>query len=330
MKRQIIGPAAAALLLLVPVGVGAQKAQTQTVYAHVVDSGGEPIKDLSASDFMVSQGTTPAKVTRTTYGGLPERVVLLVDTSETMSNKLVNPLRAGLVTLIDGIPVDEDILMATMGRQLRLRVQPSEKRTADQAAADRKKVRDTANSFFSDGGGTVLLDSLTELNERFLAKNQDHQFVIVIVSTEGPESSSATHEDEFNKLVVELVNREIVVHAVLLADSSLTIGGGVGGPSPSVGTSAGVQTIVALNLTQNTGGYLKTINTPTAFSDTLREVSARIREDHDALKDWYQIDYTMPSNAGRQVINVEVQRPDVRVELSSGRPGKESSLRSIR
>jgi hypothetical protein len=329
MKKWIVSSAVAALLL-VPIGLTAQKAQMQSVFAHVLNSGAEPIKDLSAADFVVSQGSTPAKVVRATYGGDPERIILLVDTSEAMSNKVINPLRAGLQTLIDGIPVEDDILLATMGRQLRLRQQPGEKRTPEQAAADRKKVKDSANGFFSDGGGTVLLDSLDEINNRFIAKNDDRQFVVVIVTTEGPESSSSTHEEEFNKLVGALVGREVTVHVVLLSDSTSTIGSGIGSANPSVGTSAGVQTIVAMNLTANTGGYLKTINTATALPDTLREVSARIRADHDALKDWYQVDYSTTTAGSRQVIDVEVQRPDVKVELSSGRPGKELSVRSIR
>ena len=121
-------------------------------------------------------------------------VLLLVDSSDTIT-KIVTPLRAALQALIDGVPAEDEIALVTMGRQLRIRVQPT---------TDRKRLKDEAGRLFSDGGGTVLLDSLLEANDRILSKAVDRQAAIVILTTDGPESSSSTREEQFNKFVTDL------------------------------------------------------------------------------------------------------------------------------
>jgi VWFA-related protein len=322
MKRHLVRFAVAALLLLIPVSAPAQKALTQTVYAHVTNSSGEPIADLAPANFLVSQGGEPANVLRASFGSDTVRVLLLVDTSETMSNKLINPLRAGLQALIDGIPPENEIVLATMGRQMRVRVQATLDRKDPQAATDRKKLKDTAGSFFSDGGGTVLLDSLAETYDRFLAKADDRAPVIVIVTTDGPETSTSTREDEFSKLVQALVARDAVVHAIVLSDTTKAITGS--------SSSAGTQSVVTMHLTQSTGGHFETIHSATALADRLQVVSAEIRAAQEAASAWYQIDYTTSAAVSRKPIDVEVRRPDVKVELSSKRPRKASTGQTIK
>jgi hypothetical protein len=326
MRRHLLRFAVAALLLMVQASASAQKAPTQTVYAHVTNSSGEPITDLAAANFLVSQGGEPANVLRASLGGDAVRVLMLVDTSEAMSNKLINPLRAGLQALIDGIPPEDEIVLVTMGRQLRVRVPPPPDRKDAKPATDRKKLKDTAGSFFSDGGGTVLLDSLVDANNWFLAKADDRAPVIVIITTDGPETSTSTREEEFSKLIQALVARDAVVHAIVLSDISRAIAGS----STNTLTSAGTQSIVAMALTHDTGGHFETINAATALEDRLRVVSAEIRADWDAVSAWYQIDYTTSVAVSRKPIDVEVRRPDVKVELSSGRPRKASTVQTIK
>ena len=70
------------------------------------------------------------------------------------------------------------------GRQARVRVPPT---------TDRKKLKDAAGGLFSDGGATILSDTLLEIDDRFMRKAEDRWPVFVIVNTSNslPEKMTA-------------------------------------------------------------------------------------------------------------------------------------------
>ena len=90
----------------------------------------------------------------------PMRIALILDTGDAAA-PAINHLRAGLLALLDALPPEDEVLLVTTGRQMRVRVPPT---------TDRKKLKDTAAGLFSDGAGTVLMDGLLELDDRFFKK----------------------------------------------------------------------------------------------------------------------------------------------------------------
>src|SRR5439155_2065922 len=93
------------------------------------------------------------------------------------------------------------------GRQTRIRVPPT---------TDRKKLRDAAGGLFSDGGATVLIDSLLEMDDRFMRKAEDRWPVFVIITGDGAEGSAGANEKKMNDWVVALPTRPIEAHAISL------------------------------------------------------------------------------------------------------------------
>ena len=149
-----------------------------------------------------------------------------------------------------------------------------------------------------------------------LAKSEDRAGIIVLLTTDGPESSTATREEEFNKMMLSLVSRGAVVHAVVLGNGGTGTTGLIGGNT----ATAGLQHVVALNLTQNTGGQLENVATATALADKLSSIAALIRGQQEKVKGWYQIDYTSDTPGGGSALDVTVSRMDAKVELSDRAP----------
>jgi hypothetical protein len=304
MRRVFVRSAVAVLLLLLPSGrASAQNSRQHTFYVHVVDDKGAPIPNLAPTDFGIIEAGTARKVVRAAYGGVPLRVLFLVDTSDAIS-KIIIPFRASEAALIDGLPPDDEIALVSLGRQMRIRVPPT---------VDRKKLKDTANSIFPDGGGTVLLDGMLEAYDRLAAKVEDRSTVIVLFITDGPESSTATHEEQFNKFVQNIVARGITVHAVQYGNTGAT-------SSASPSRSSGTQSVVAINLTQNTGGHIDSVAAATSLPDKLAGIAAMIRAQQEKMRGWYQIDYASDTPGSGAGLDVTVSRMDAKFEVSEHPP----------
>ena len=304
MRTVCFRSAVAVLFLLLPASyASAQNTKQHTFYVHVVDDKGAPIPNLSPTDFGVIEAGTARKVVHAAYGGVPVRVLFLVDTSDAIS-KIIIPFRAAEQALIDGVPTEDEVALISLGRQMRIRAQPT---------VDRKKLKDTANSVFPDGGGTVLLDGMLESYDRLAAKVEDRSPVIVLLITDGPESSTATHEEQFNKFVQNIVGRGITVHAVQYGNTGAT-------SSSAPSQSSGTQSVVAINLTQNTGGHLDSVAAATALPDKLAGIAAMIKAQQEKMRGWYQIDYASDTPGSGAGLDVTVSRLDAKFEVSEHPP----------
>ena len=106
--------------------------------------------------------------------------------------------------MLDALPPEDEVILITTGRQMRVRVQPS---------TDRKKLKDTAAGLFTDGAGTVLMDGLLEIDERFYKKADDRWPVFVIFTSDGTEASTGSREKGVPEVGAAARPRGIIVHA---------------------------------------------------------------------------------------------------------------------
>ena len=136
----------------------------------------------------------------------PMRIALFLDTSDAASPALTH-MRAAAVGFLDALPPEDEVLIVTTGRQARVRVPPT---------TDRRKLKETAGGLVTDGAGTVLMDGLLEIDDRFFKKANDRWPVFVIFTSDGTESSAGGHEKEFNEWAVALGARGATVHAFVL------------------------------------------------------------------------------------------------------------------
>ncbi len=297
MKTLLSLVAAAAALALLPGAAPAQsknagKTHVRHIFVSVTDAKGAPVEGLSASDFNVSEAGQPRVVSHAGAAKDPMRIALMLDTSDAAATALTH-MRAGVAAFLDALPPEDEVVLITTGRQMRVRVPPS---------TDRKKLKETAAGLFTDGAGTVLMDGLLEVDDRFFKKADDRWPVVVLFTSDGTESSTGSREKEFTKWSPQLAARGITVHAFVLKTAK-------GGGMPE---------IVAENITTNSGGRYDVMNTTTALPDKMKALGDQLAKDHRNMANWYEVEF-QTDGADNAALDVGVSREGVRLQISSTR-----------
>ncbi|MBZ5559293.1 MAG: VWA domain-containing protein [Acidobacteriia bacterium] len=297
MKRFLSACAAAAALVLATAGAASPQPKnaagkaTREVFVSVLDRQGAPMLDLLPNEFKVTETGVPRDVVQASLARSPMRVVLLVDTSDAAGPGLTF-MRGGLIAFLDTLPPEHEAMIVSTGRQMRVRVPPT---------MDRKKLKDAANSLFSDGAGTTLIDSLLEVDDRFIKKTADRWPVFVIITSDGTESSAGAHEKAFNQWTLAQAGRSIVSHAIVMKFKG-----------------SGVPEMVAMNVTQNSGGRYDFINTGNSLPEKMKTLAAQLGDDYKQASVKYQVEYATDSKEWKPV-EVTVARDGVRLQITQGR-----------
>jgi hypothetical protein len=225
----------------------------------------------------------------------PMRIALMLDTSDAAAPALTH-MRAGVLAFLDALPPEDEVILITTGRQMRVRVPPS---------TDRKKLKDTAAGLFTDGAGTVLMDGLLEIDDRFFKKADDRWPVFVIFTSDGTESSQGAREKEFLKWSPMVGARGITVHAFVMKTPK----------------SSGMPEVVAENLAKNSGGRYDVMNTTTALPEKMKALGEQLALDHRNMSAWYEVDVQTDQTELKPVA-VSVNREGVRLQISNSRRGQ--------
>jgi len=260
------------------------------IFITVTTSSGAPVVDLAPGDFEVREGSLSRKVTHAGLANDMMRIALIVDSGENVA-QLLNQFRPGLQSFLDALPDPTEVGLMTIGRQARMRVAPT---------ADRKKLADVIKGFFSDGGGTAALDGIIEGYDRILKKAENRWPILVLITTDGAAAGS-TREDELERFLTVAQSAGVVGHAIVVALRG-----------------NGVPTIVAMELTEATGGSYQVIAAATALPERLKALGERLSSAHRQAASQYRIEYLSESKDIRSV-EVGVERPDVRLSVSDRR-----------
>lgn len=177
------------------------------------------------------------------------RIALLVDTSEGTTASMTQ-MRAGLQAFVDALPPEPELLVATTGRRLAVSVPPT---------TDRKKARESLGGLITDSGPTPLMDSILEVDERFMRKTPDRRSIFVIVTGDRSESSRA-NPDTFNQWLATLRGRGGSAHALVIKNEN------------------GMPEVIARAAVQATSGLFLTISPATPIADAMQKIAARISE----------------------------------------------------
>ena len=300
MKTFLPFLAAIAALALTPAASPAQskssgKMHVRHIFVSVTDGKGAAVEGLAAADFTVSEDGQPRVVSKAGPATDPMRIALMLDTSDAAAPALTH-MRAGALAFLDALPPEDEVILITTGRQMRVRVPPS---------TDRKKLKDTAAGLFTDGAGTVLMDGLLEIDDRFFKKSDDRWPVFVIFTSDGTEGSQGAREKEFLKWSPLIGARGITVHAFVMKTPK----------------SSGMPEIVAENLTQNTGGRYDVMNTTTALPEKMKALGEKLALDHRNMSAWYEVDVQTDQTEIKPVA-VAVNREGVRLQISNSRRGQ--------
>ena len=234
--------------LFTPGAVSAQ--DLGQIFVHLANQAGESVADLNPEDFTVMEDGIRCTVVSAELGTRPMKIALLLDNSEPLTSALTS-LRAGLDGFLTSLPEQHEVALATIGGNIRWRVD---------FTTDRDELRESAGEIFVSGGADpILLDGIKETWERRFEDGESWP-VFVVVVTDGAESSGNMNQNEYAELVNELISNVATVHIMLLS----TRGGSA-------------VTDYAINLTDNTGGLYEVFSAGTRLGTHYDEVSQRYR-----------------------------------------------------
>jgi hypothetical protein len=290
MTRRSIGCLAMLLAALLTTSLSAQRI-TRRIFVSA-RAAGAPALDLTAADFQIVENGTAREVTRAALGKAPMRIVLLVDSSSSMS-QMLNHFRAGLTAFFEALPAEHEVVFITTGGQIRIRVQPTTDRAALKAAAGR---------FSSDGGGNTFIETLLESDRRFLRPVPQWP-VVVLVTTDNGDSRVAARINEYNAFMDSFLLRGGSAHGIVIK-----------------GASSAQISDIAENLIQNTGGIHNVVNQSTGVEPGLKAIAERLAADHAKMANVYEIDYPSDGKIKQPAIEIGSSRGNVSLQLFPRRP----------
>jgi hypothetical protein len=306
------------LALLLPVRTAG--AQSRSIVAAFTDDTGAPIAGLMPAEVEIRAGSKIYRVTRLTPVAGTMRIALLVDNG-THFTPSIALLRTGLHALVEAIPEQDEIALATIAGHMRTRLAPT---------ADRRKVDAAIDALPSDPGavGAPLYDAFAELDRRVFS-NSAARPVIVIVVADGPDTSGVQRDvvspqvqppfvqgiaksppplfrsasTDVRQPIDRLQQRGASFHTLVLkragdADASRTL---------------------ATSLSELSGGSSESIVTDIdLLPDKLRRIGAAISDAHANWASEYVIEFTATPSAGEEA-EIVVKRPGVRIDIRGGR-----------
>jgi hypothetical protein len=285
------------------------KMHVRHLFVSVTDAKGAPVEGLTAADFKVDEEGRSRVVSKAAPAKDAMRIALMLDTSDAAAPALMH-MRAAAEAFLDALPPEDEVILITTGRQLRVRVPPS---------TDRKKLKETAAGLFTDGGGTVLMDGLLEIDERFFKKADDRVRVIVLFTSDGTEISTGGREKEFMKWSPQLPLRGIIVHSFVMKPLRTQSTRSSPSSPSSVPTPGGsMAEIVAENITNNSGGRYDVMNTTTALPEKMKALGDELAKDHRKMISWYDVDI-QTDGADDAALDVDVAREGVRLQVFNTR-----------
>jgi hypothetical protein len=272
--------------------LSAQRVQRR-VYVTATDGSGTPIVNLGVGEFELVENGTPREVVRATRFGGPLRIALVVDSSGAVA-PLLNSLRAGLTTFLDELPGEHEITFISTGGQIRIR-QP--------VTTDRNKLKTAVGMFASDGGANSVVETMMEVDQRFLKGAPGQWPVLVIVTTDQGATRSEPNYDRFNRFVSGFVARGGTAHAIVLHDKA-----------------GGITTEFVMNVVENTGGFYESMAIANVLPDKMKMLAEHIDANYKAMTNWYELEFAGDSRIQAPRVQVGTTREGVSLQMSTRRP----------
>jgi hypothetical protein len=263
------------------------------LYVSATNASGAPVHDMTAADFQLLESGLNREILRATRANAPMRIALVVDSSGAVAS-LLNNLRAGLTTFLNELPGEHEITFISTGGQIRIR---------EPITTDRQKLKTAVGLFASDGGANSLIETMMEVDRRFLNAGPGQWPVFVIVTTDQGATRWEPNHDRFNRFVADFVSRGGTAHSIVLH-----------------GKAGGVTTEFVMNLVENSGGYYESMAIANVLPDKMKMLAAHIDANYKAMSNWYELEFESDGRAQAPRVQVGTQRPGVSLQLSIRKP----------
>jgi len=256
------------------------------IFAYVLGPTGQPVTDLMAEEFSVTEDGVDTKILSAQVGTAPMRVALLVDNGQGLRDD-VSQLRAGLTAFLQALPPQHVVGLFTIGGQVR---------RLEDFTTDRARLLGRVNNVFPDRGNTRVLDGVRETWDRYYEGDEAWP-VFVMVLTDGTEHSAFMSEDRYGRWMNGVRQAGVMIHAIQVTTRR-------GSPI----------THFALNLAGSTGGRYRSVATATALTGELTTLATDMGTLHDQVSNAYRILFERADPSGDS-ISLSVARPGVDLRL---------------
>jgi hypothetical protein len=267
----------AGVFVLVAAAAAGVSAQDQiTFFLSATTVAGEPIADLKAEDLAVAEDGKPTNIVKMVPVNWPVKVTVLVDNGADTA-QLLSQYRSGLKTFFAGLPPGIEASLLTLAPQPRWLIRPT---------SDADQLQKSVDRLAPDPSLPRMVEGLVEAANRVEQENRKqvvHFPVIVILSTAGPEGSTA-REAEVNKMAKQLASYPARVHVIMLNQ----------GGNP--GSLAGARQVhVGKSVVDITGGRYEAIAAATRIPALLGEFAQMITEAHAFQSRQYMVTVQRPA-----------------------------------
>ena len=303
------------------IGVVAPSAQTvprsPSAFISVLDLTGAPVSNLDVSQVSMTVDGAACAPLRLEAIDWPTRLAVLVDNSGA-SLEWFSTLRESLRRFLFEVPEGVQTSLVTLAPQPRWIVRPTDERADFWRGID---------LIIPDRGGAKFVEGIGEAADRIEQQTTDAFWTIMIITTNGTETSGGDLQRIFDRLHAQVLRRPVTIHVVMLAVSdqkaNLTSAGeaiapgtptvslqsgtvsagqpvpataGVSASAVTLKTSGALQTQIGLALTKETGGRYEGIAVPSNLLTLLPEFGRRIARSYEAQRNQYRIscDQSMP------------------------------------
>ncbi len=263
-------------------------AQTR-LYVQVLDRRtGAIVDDLRKTEVVVREDGVERTVLDVRPANLPIKLTVLVDNGGA-AFRAFGRMQDGLRAFFDRLRANQSMSLLALSPGPRWVVR---------AAFDRDEIRDGVDRIAVESdSSTRLLDGLVEASEWLAAGTQLHRPVIVIVSTDGADSS-ADLTTKFGSLIERVRRNGITVHTLVMST-----------PRPaSFERRMSLPEAVGRDLRSATGGSFTSILLGSSLDQPLADIAERIRSRSRVLATQNLIRYERPEGDDPGSIRVSILR----------------------
>jgi Ca-activated chloride channel family protein len=280
------GPSVVVVLALClwPLSAAAQ-AQPRALHVSVVDRDGAPVAGLGRDDLEVREDGLAREVLSVEPLAEPMQIALVVDNTQAAQSDILN-IRDALTAFVNLLATDHEMSIVTFGDRPTLLLDATR-------GADAVTARGVKRLFMQPNSGSYLLDAIVDVTKGF-SRREAVRPVIVALSLEGPEFSSAHHD----RVIEALAGVGAQLHVI-------TIGAHAG--AASLEQAVRSRNIVFDRGTQDSGGWYENVLTSQALESMLTRLAG-------VLTSQYEVTYARPESLiPPERVAVTVNRPEARV-----------------
>jgi hypothetical protein len=302
MQRSVKGMQASVIAVCVAVAGTTVSAQREvTFFVSATTITGEIVTDLKAEEVRITEDGKEGSTLRVVPVAWPVKLTVLVDNGF-QTGTLLTQYRNGLKSLFSGIPAGVEASLITLAPQPRWVVR---------STTDKIQLQNGVDRITPDSSASRMVEGLIEAASRIEQEQRKevNSFpVIVVVSTTGPEGSTAVDRD-VERMATRLTTYPARVHVIMLSTGATS-------PTHLIGAR---QVHVGKSIADMTGGRYEAIAAPTAVSSLLSDFAETIGEAHNYQRQQYKVTVQRPAGADGPFgqLLVGATRPGVRLTVSA-------------